>query len=45
MVNIIRDFVNFAAIYQDLYSKHLLEEFENVKKEINNKIIPELETC
>ena len=32
MVNIIRDFVNCAAIYQDLYSKYLLEEFENVKK-------------
>ena len=29
---IIRDFVNFAATYQDLYSKHFLEEFENVKK-------------
>jgi len=36
---------HFAAIYQDLYSKHLLgEEFKNVNEQINNRIIPELES-
>ena len=34
---------HFAAIYQDLYYKHLLE-FKNVNEQINNRIIPELES-